>query len=215
MLLNSRQWIFPDVHPQYTIGLVALRKGEDHVGTLRLRGPYPSRARYDVGVGEEPAEFSTEAFRTWTEAASFPLLPSSEATEAFTKLRVHPRLDDKNSEWRARPVRELDATNDKKHMIFRDEAPDDAWPVYKGSSFDLWNPDTGDYYAWADPDYITDVLQAKRLNQQRNSRSAFSAFPIEWARDPATLPCLYPRIAFRNVTNRTNRRSLVTSLVPA
>ena len=111
-------------------------------------------------------------------------------------------------------VRELDATNDKKHMIFEEEAPADAWPVYKGSSFDLWNPDTGEYYAWADPNCITDVLQAKRLNQQRNARSAFSVFPMEWARDPATLPCLYPRIAFRNVTRATDTRSVRAALLP-
>lgn len=99
-------------------------------------------------------------------------------------------------------------------MIIQEDPPVDAWPVYKGASFDLWNPDTGEYYAWADPNYITDVLQAKRRNQQRNRRSAFSAFPVEWIRDPATLPCLHPRVAFRDITNRTNRRTVITALIP-
>ncbi len=215
MLLNNRQWVFPEVHPQYTVGLVALRKGKNHAGTLRLRGPYPSRARYEVGIVEEAAEFSTEAFRTWTETAAFPLLPSPEAATVFAKLRAHPRLDDNSGGWQVRPMREFDATNDKKHMMFQEEPPAKAWPVYKGSSFDLWNPDTGEYYAWADSGYITDVLQAKRLNQQRNPRSAFSAFPKEWARDLATLPCLRPRIAFRNVTRATDTRSVRTALIPS
>ncbi|WP_143527321.1 Eco57I restriction-modification methylase domain-containing protein [Rubrobacter xylanophilus] len=213
-LLNNKHWVFPDVHPQYTVGLVSIRKGEDHAGTLRLRGPYPSHERYDAGIGEDPAEFSTESFRTWTATASFPLLPSPEAAEVFAKLRAHPRLDDENRDWRARPIRELDATKDKKHMIFQDEPPANAWPVYKGSSFDLWNPDTGEYYAWADPDCITKVLQIKRRNQQRNPRSAFSLFPLEWVNDPSTLPCLHPRIAFRDITNRTNQRTVVTALIP-
>ncbi len=93
MLLNSRGWVFDDAEHRYTIGLVSLRKGEDHTGTLRLRGPYPSLARYDASAGEEPAEFSTEDFRTWTETASFPLLPSPDAAEVFMKLRAHPRHD--------------------------------------------------------------------------------------------------------------------------
>ena len=214
MLLNNKRWVFPEVHPQYTVGLVAIRKDEDYAGTLRLRGPYPSRARYDAAFGEDPAEFSTEAFRTWTATASFPLLPSPEAAEVFAKLRVHPRLDD-DGDWRARPAAELHATNDKRHMILQEEPLDDAWPVYKGASFDLWNPDTGEYYAWADPDYIARVLQTKRRNQQRNARSAFSAFPLEWVNDPATLPCLHPRVAFRDISRATDTRTVRTALIPA
>ena len=39
---------------------------------------------------------------------------------------------------------EFDATNDKHHFDFG--RPDDAmWPVYKGASFNLWEPDTGTY----------------------------------------------------------------------
>ena len=214
MLLNNKHWVFPDVHPQYTVGLSTLRKGEGHVGTLRLRGPFPSHARYDTGMEEKPAEFSSGDFETWTETAAFPLLPSPEAAGVFTKIRFHPRLDYNGGDWFARPIRELDSNLDKKHMILQEEQPAGAWPVYKGASYDLWNPDTGEYYAWADPDYITGVLQAKRLNQQRNSRSAFSAFPIEWARDSSTLPCRYPRIAVRKVTRATDTRTVRTALVP-
>jgi hypothetical protein len=213
-LLNNRQWVFPDVHPQYTVGLVVMRKGKSHTGLLRLSGPYHSRARYDVGVEEQPAEFSTKAFRTWTANASFPLLPSPEATKVFTKLRAHPRLDDGGGEWLVRPVRELDATNDKKHMIVLEEQPNETWPVYKGASFDLWNPDTGEYYAWADPSYITEVLQSKRQRQQRNSRSAYSAFPMAWAANPKTLPCRHARIVFRNVSRATDTRTVRTALIP-
>ena len=214
MLLNNKHWIFPDVHPQYTVGLSTLRKGEDHIGALRLRGPYLSHARYDAGMKKESAEFSSWDFETWTETAAFPLLPSPEAAGVFAKIRIHPRLDNSDGDWFARPVRELDSNLDKKHMILQEEQPEGAWPVYKGASYELWNTDTGEYYAWADPDYITDVLQAKRLNQQRNSRSAFSAFSLEWARNRATLPCLHPRIAIRKVTRATDTRTVRTALVP-
>ena len=47
----------------------------------------------------------------------------------------------------ARPIAEVHATNDK-HMFDLDSelCPENFWPVYKGSSFNIWHPDTGEYY---------------------------------------------------------------------
>jgi len=88
------------------------------------------------------------------------------------------------------------------------------WPVYKGASFDLWNPDTGEYYASVDAAEITQHLHEKRQRQHRTSKSPFAEFTVEHIEDPETLPCISPRIAFRNVTNPTNTRTVVTALVP-
>ena len=44
--------------------------------------------------------------------------------------------------------------------------------MYKGESFDLWNPDTGIYYAWADPEPVIQWLQAKRLKAGRSRRDS-------------------------------------------
>lgn len=109
-------------------------------------------------------------------------------------------------------MREFDATNDK--HLFEGGDGDGHWPVYKGASFNLWEPDTGVYYARAEPEVVLDALQAKRLRQQRLARSAFSEFSGEWAENPETLPCLRPRIAFRDITNRTNTRTVIAALVP-
>jgi phenylpyruvate tautomerase PptA (4-oxalocrotonate tautomerase family) len=111
-------------------------------------------------------------------------------------------------------VRELDATNDKE--LFRTERSEDdgLWPVYKGESFYIWEPDRGVYYAWADPDVVLDALQKKRLHGNRNKRSAFSEFPPQWVEDPNTLPCLHPRIAFRDVARATDSRTVIAALIP-
>ena len=90
----------------------------------------------------------------------------------------------------------------------------DLWLVYKGASFDLWQPDTGAYYASVDSDEITSHLQQKRMRQHKTSTSPFAEFPTELIEDPKTLPCLKPRIAFRDITNRTNTRTVVLALVP-
>ncbi|MHB8059383.1 MAG: Eco57I restriction-modification methylase domain-containing protein [Gaiellaceae bacterium] len=209
MLLNNSSWVFEDVHPQFTIGLVSVRKGAAEKPRVRLRGPFASRSRFDEGVLRSPAELDAKAFAGWSEGASFPLLPSEEAVRVFLKLRAHPRLDTGNG-WIARPYTELHATNDKRHLILSPSSTDGLWPVYKGASFDIWVADTGDYYAWADPEYITGVLQGKR----QRARSAFAGFSREWVDDPTTLPCRAPRIAFRDVTNRTNQRTVLAALVP-
>lgn len=88
------------------------------------------------------------------------------------------------------------------------------WPVYKGESFDLWNPDTRSYYASVDSHLITVHLQKKRQSQHRHKRSAFFAFGNAIINDPDTLPCRRPRIAFRDITNSTNTRTVVNALVP-
>ena len=88
------------------------------------------------------------------------------------------------------------------------------WPVYAGKSFDLWNPDTGDYYDSVNADSITAHLQAKRLRQRRTRSSAFAEFDPSITDDPATLPCRHPRIAFRRVARVTDTRTFLCALIP-
>jgi hypothetical protein len=145
-----------------------------------------------------------------------PLLPTDESADVFAQLRKSPRLDlDDGKSWRARPHSELHATNDKKLMDLRaKERPEGFWPVFKGESFDLWTPDTGTYYAWADPEKVIPVLQQKRIKGGRNDKSPFSEFPMAVLRDRKTMPSWHPRIAFRDVTNRTNQRTVIVALLP-
>jgi hypothetical protein len=90
----------------------------------------------------------------------------------------------------------------------------EVWPVYKGASFKLWEPDTRVYYDSVDADEITAQLQRKRLSQGRTASSAFAELPKSVLDDPATLPCRRARIAFRDVTRATDSRTLVAALIP-
>jgi len=215
-LLNNGRWVFPEVHPQYTIGLCALHKGASE-RTLTLAGPFRSQRSFSEGVAREPAVFSVDEVLGWTDTAALPLLPAEGSAETFAQLRKAPRLDlDQNGQWRARPHRELDATNDKDLMEFVEKRPGACWPVFKGESFDIWQPDTGVYYAWAEPDAMREHLQQKRARSSRNRRSPFFEFADNpaWLKDPKTLACMHARIAFRDVTNRTNRRTVIAALLP-
>ena len=215
-LLNRAGWVFDEAEHRYTIGLVAITRDDVDRTRVALRGPYPSLNHYTAGIVREPAVFHGDEIASWNESAALPLLPTDESVEVFLQLRKAPRLDlDDGHSWRARPHTELHATNDKPYMDLESKTcPDGFWPVFKGGSFDIWQPDTGRYYAWADPNALRQVLQDKRLRGARNRRSAFSECDRKWLADPATLPCLSPRIAFRDVTRATDSRTVRAALVP-
>jgi hypothetical protein len=214
-LVNNREWVFPDVHPQYSLALVAARRGRPQGKSLKLRGPFRSPEGYRAGMARPPSEFAAAEVMRWTDSASLPLLPTEESLAVFARLRQAPRLDLNGHSWRARPHTELHATNDKGLLDVESAArPRGHWPVYKGESFDLWQPDTGRYYAWADPDAVLEALQARRLRAARNRRSPFAEFDPAVLRDRKTLPCFAPRLAFRDVTNRTNQRTVIAALLP-
>jgi len=168
-----------------------------------------------AGVNKPPSRFLVSDVISWSEAAALPLLPSDDSAEVFTQLRKAPRFDlNDPKNWRARPHRELDATNDKSLMKFADEQPEGFWPVFKGESFDIWEPDTGSYYAWAEPGKVLRELQNSRLRSAKLARSAFREFAADWTKDPDTLPCLHARIAFRDVTRATDSRTVRAALLP-
>jgi hypothetical protein len=139
------------------------------------------------------------------------MLPGTpKAVEVFKRQSEHPPLGlDKTDEWRARPNTELHATNDKKAddgtqvMEFPDDPPERYWPVFKGASFTHWVPDTGERYAWADPDIVLEYLQEQRENSYRyaGSRSAFYEMPEGLVHDPETRRTSSGRAA-TNVTKR-------------
>jgi hypothetical protein len=211
-LTNSGEWVFVGVDGRYSIALVSARVSPDTSGQVSLCGPFFSLRAFEAGRGE-PGRISVDLLRRASEGAAFPQLPDSMSAEVFSVLRGAPRFDDAEHAWSFKPVREFDATNDRKTFDAGGEEKG-RWPVYGGSSLYLWQPETGEYYAWADPKIVTAALQEKRLRQVNLKSSAFYGMPSKWAKDPKTLPCRTPRIAFRDVTNATNTRTCIAALVP-
>ena len=217
MLVNHQQWVFSEVHPQYSIGLVCVSHGTPEKKSIRLRGPFASLPTFLAGMECPAAAFDRDQVLTWNDTASLPLLPTEESVGVFAQLRKAPRLDVIiEGQWRARPDREMDASLQKNLMnLDSAECPEGFWPVFKGESFDLWTPDTGTYYAWADPEPALQWIHNKRIRSARSRRdSAHQEFPLESLREPTTLPSFKPRVAFRDVTQRTNRRTVIACLLP-
>ena len=210
-IVNSNGWVFPSVHGQYSITFIDIHKTESNPETVQLSGPF-----FDLKSFSEGRHLSgvlpIALLKTASEGAAFPQLPDIESASVFTQIRLAPRLNDPGHPS-FRPVREFDATNDRPTF---DAGPqkDGRWPVLGGSGFNLWEPNTGDVYAWAEPKKVIAVLQEKRQRQIRLRSSAFFGMDDTWAANPDTLPCSGVRIAFRDITNATNTRTCIAALLP-
>ena len=217
MLLNRAGWVFDEAEHRYTIGLVCMARGKPRGKTIGLRGPFASYDAFVVGSQRGPSAFRSNDVLAWNDSVSLPLLPSENSVDVFAQLRKAPRLDlNDERKWRARPDTEMHATNQKPLMdLVSETRPRGYWPVYKGESFDLWNPDSGVYYAWAEPKPAHDWLQKKRMRSGTGRRpSAHGEFPLSHLQDRTTLPSFAPRVAFRDVARATDSRTVIACLVP-
>ena len=218
LLLNTRHWSFDAVEPRLTIGLVTIKKNGAS-RSLALRGPYSSMAAYMEGMDSGDAGISTFAAEDvlgWAEGAAFPMLPSAASVDVFAAMRRHPNFGANVGEWSFRPVAELHGTAQKHYFDFNLDAPEPqcTMPVWTGETFNLWAPEIGEPYAYADPHDIESFLLSKRLNQIKNRRSAFAGQSNSWAVDPKKLATRHPRIVFRDVARSTDTRTMLCALAP-
>jgi len=215
-LQNTGKWVF-DMEPRYTIALLGISRSAGEPKGISLKGPFTSMASFLEGKEIDAHRFSVDEVLNLNESASLPLLPEPYSAEVLLQLRKAPWLSlDEPDSWRARADSELHATAQKPLMDFSGTCPDGFWKVYKGESYDLWEPDKGQYYAWADPKKVIPWLQKKRLRANNGSRdSVHKEYTKEYVEDLKTLAPYSPRISFRLITNRTNRRTLICALTPA
>ena len=222
-LLNTGKWVFDDVHGQYQVALLSLRKAKHRAPKVTFAGPFSSMAHLSTYAASGAHTVPASEFMSWSDDMTFPQIPNhAGALRLFRKLRQHPRFETPPEQcdcrrWSVAPIRELDSTADKNFFVLDDgesASNGDSWPVYKGESFDIWTPDTGKYYASAIPQIIQDHLQAKRLKQHKNRRSPFFRVDSDVVENPLTLPCLKPRIAFRKVSRSSDSRTVIAALLP-
>ncbi len=212
LLLNTGRWVF-DMEPRYSIALVTVGKEGKPGDQVHLAGPFANKGEYEDGLRSGPAAFPAAAMREWGTGSAFPMLSSTLDGEVFMQLKSHPRLDADLGDWRARPYAEFHSTNDKKYFLL-DEVPLGWCPLYKGESFNLWRPDTGVYYGGVDPTVVEPLLVAKRLRTSTHSKSPFREFSRVEIENPETLSFCHARIALRKITRATDRRTVITALVP-
>ena len=214
-LSNARGWVFDEIDPRYTVSLVSIKRGREQAGLMRFAGPFSSFDAMVTGLAQGMAEVAIRDALSWNESAALPLLPRLDSLPVFLQLRASERLGARTSRWDFRPEQEINAVTQRAMFDLESERqPDGFWPVYKGESFDLWNPDTGSYNGFIDATDAVPWLLNKRRASARRSSGPYSGFPATELDDASSLASYRARIAFRDVTNRTNQRTVITALVP-
>ena len=207
LLTNSRHWVFEDVDTRYNIALVAIQRNQGD--TVDFVGPFTSREAFDI-AGNEAVSVKVSEFKSWSSTYVFPWLPDEASVEVFLKLRSHPRFDSTDG-FAFRPVRELDTSIDKHFYDFDLKHPSGDIAIWTGGSFEIWNPDHGDPYAYAKSQEVIPFLESKLANQRNNKRSAFYGLAAEAL---APRPWERARIAFRDVARSNDTRTMIACLLP-
>ena len=208
LLANTKHWVFTDVDTRYNIALTTVSKTTSDV--LSFTGPFHSAEEFEKGKDQLTTVKSSD-FATWSSTYAFPWLPDAKSVEIFLALRRHPRFDSKES-FEFRPVQgDCNTTNNKRLWDFDLTNPIGDVLVYSGRTFNLWDPDFGDPYAFAHSDEVFPFLENKLVNQRGNRRSAFYGLSDE-ALTPR--PWQRARIAFRDVARATDTRTVIACLIP-
>jgi hypothetical protein len=201
-LLNRRSWAF-DIHPQYSVALLIARR-DVQTAEFEIAGVATSAADFDAQVAGQGLRVRREALGSLLE---IPLVASQAEADLLAKLRTAEPFAFGGGMWRCFPLREFHETDDQ--ALWNGQTQ--GRPVWKGESFDQFDPH-GAEPRWCPP---TDAALAKARKRSAGRTSliastvpaAVRAAAVERTRERT-------RVAFRDVTNRTNSRTCIACLVP-
>jgi hypothetical protein len=216
-LLNNRGWVFPNVHPQTSISILSIIR-DVNPPKLRMVGPYASAAEFSLASSDieglsnliDPITLIESS-----ESASIPLLYGL-GIEIFNKMNQSPRLSEKLAGWEVRPVQgDINQTTNKDLIRFSaDTIPQkDEIEVWTGKTFNIFDLNQGPIVGFTKFTRLKAFLSGKLVRQIRLRSSSF--YGLTLGEEPLeTLPVEKYRLAFRDVTNRTNTRTVIFGLVP-
>ena len=204
-LLNSGRWIF-DSEPRYSIALVVAER----------RTPRPEHRVEIAGTANSPSAWVQQASTTGvrlTDSAfgpgrETPLLRSQDEADLLTRLRHGRRFPrGAGGRWSSFSVAELHETHDRRFWRGKSH----GWPVWKGESFDQYDPHGASERLCP----VTEGLLKKARKPRPGSGSILAKTVSLQSRRLAVLNELErARVAYRLITNRTNSRTIIASLVP-
>lgn len=212
VIANSGRWAFEGVDPRYSIALCQLVKGKDL--PLQLSGPISNRSEFNAAT-EKPATIEKQEIERWSKGYSLPLVRGNRDLAVLRLMKESPALAPSSrtdlSFWTVQG--DLNQTNDS-GSFWVDEPDRGDIRVLKGSSFENWDPDFGDPHGSADFDEVRAKLVNKLRRQSKLSKSAFAGLDPNEIDSQRGLPIDIARIAFRDVTNSTNTRTVIGCLIP-
>ena len=210
-LLNAGRWAF-DMEPRYTVALLsAQRKTANELTTFRVTGPSSNLTDFLMSAQLVGVEIGVSSL---DENKALPLVPTQEHANVLARLRKgvpFSELQDPTKTRRAvakESIHALQELNETTHRYLFSHTQ--GVPVWKGRSFDQYQPHGNEPAGYARWDDVLTFAHQKR----RRSPVFKRMFSTEVLADPKTHPMNHCRIAFRDVTNRTNSRTVLACLVP-
>jgi hypothetical protein len=168
MLTNKRGWVFEDVHPQKLIALVTANVNRTKGSTVfRLEREFHDLASWVSRSPGTAIDVPLELLRTYSPTLVVPLLPKQESFDLVRIFMRSPALAH-HTTLRVRRVY-ADFETSKDRDFWHSEKAKGDWPVYAGEAFDLWDPDTGSYYAFTSGKGIQEAAHKKWKHISRNS----------------------------------------------
>jgi hypothetical protein len=203
-LVNSRRWMF-DAHAQYTVALLnALARPPHHGRSIAVAGVAESER--DFLAQSEGAGLTLEISALGPEL-EIPLLRSQDEADLLAKLRRTSPFPLGSGRWKAFPVQELNETFDRALWLGKR----DGWPLWKGDSFDQYDPH-GAEERYCPP---SDAAMRKVWKPNAGKESLVARDVPLAARATAVKDEVgRARVAFRDVANRLNLRTVIACLVP-
>jgi hypothetical protein len=238
LITFENKGIFQNIHDQYKFGVVTfLNNGR----TEALRGIGKQR---DTEVLQNFEEYAFEIPRSVLEQYSpegriFPQVQSKEEVETLDKILRYPHLDDTDQAWFGLPYMELRQSTDSDRLL--EDESEAEYPVIGGSNiyqythdptfYDLESPDLWSVEEETDPE-----TSAKRRIREKKKKvvknAVFDAFDGTGSKkgfvnglledhrgkplsiDDVLLDCTEYRMVYRRITNSTNERSLIATVIP-
>jgi len=204
---NRSNWVFKNVEGRTSHALIVVRPRTSKK-MVKFAGPFSTREDFESSRNNL-TEINALEFLTWTDTASFLLLPDKTDMDVFYQMRKHLSFN-RHSEFFFRPYKELDETNDKSLIDVNKTTTKNTIPVLAGKSFHHWNPDFGEPYAFGDETTTMHVL-AKTIKSIGRTGSPFEGLNVESVKD---LPFSRCRIAYRRRARADDSRTMIACLLP-
>ena len=203
-LLNTGRWAF-DSEPRYTVALVVSRRdapGEDH--RVQVAGTAASLDDWLEQAASPGLALPLEVFGPdWM----IPLLRNQDEVELLTKMRQSRPFPYGGGRWMCFPVRELDETLDR-HLW---EDADDGLPLWKGESFDQYDPHGAEARVCPPTNEALDKVRKPRPGA---GSLLTDQLPVAVRRRALLTELDGSRVAFRDVARSTDTRTVRACVVP-
>ena len=205
--INSGGWLFPSVHAQY--GIVFIVASNTPTKKVFVRGPI--RSVQEFLNDTKLTVLDSDEFVTWSSTYSFPSISNEKDLEVLRQINRAPRFDSLSETWKVRAAQgDMNATSDKDKFDVSFSLNGETIDVLTGGSFNLWDPNYGGPFAHANRNEMLTYLNHKVDKGISHSRSPYFGYPLA----DLGYPSEKPRIAYRWITNQTNSRTCVVSLLP-